>query len=331
MTLTHAQPEAGGGPAPPGLVGWAVASGGGGHQVQCVGVLEALDIEPVIMPVAPGPPWRWVAPWGPAAPDARFGPPWPDLVVAAGRQAIPYARKIRGRSGGRSFVVALQTPGIAPSNFDLVWVPEHDRLRGENVIVTPTAPHRLSPNRLEEAAARHRAEVADLPRPLVAVLVGGASRAYRFGPSEAERLAADLRRLAMRTGCGLLVTPSRRTGAEQTAILGAELADLPGRVWTGEGENPYFAYLGLADAIIATCDSTNMIGEAAFTGKPVHAYRLPGGNGKFERFHEAMTRHGALRWFDGDLEEWTYQPLDATRTVAAAVQKGLEARRAQRA
>jgi len=307
--------------ADPQLTGWALTAGGAGHEVQCLGVLEALGIDPVIKHVDPRGPYRVLAPWGPAAPDPALAPPWPDILVVSGRQAIPYARMIRKRSGGKTITVVLQSPGAPASWFDLVWVPEHDRLRGDNVLATPTSPHRLTAARLRAEANAHAASVAHLPRPLVTVLIGGASSAYTFTSREGRQLADELAAFAERNGCGLLVTPSRRTGMGKVAILKETLAGKPAEVWDLTGENPYFAYMGLADAFIVTCDSVNMLGEAAFTGKPIYAYRLPGGTSKFERFQEAMATHGALRWYDGGLENWTYDPLDATKTVAEAIRR----------
>jgi uncharacterized protein len=309
------------------LTSWVITPGSAGHEVQCIGVLEAMGLQPEIKRVAPPAPWRWMAPWGPAAPDRDIDAPWPDIVVASGRQAVPYARMIRRRSHGRTFVAFLLGPGVSPSGFDLVWVPQHDRVRGDNVIVTLTSPHRLTGERLVEEAACHAEDVAHLPRPRVCVLVGGNSAAYRFGSDEAERLALDLRDLTLRHGCGLLVTPSRRTGQAQIAKLKDRLADCPAVVWDLDGPNPYFGYIGLADAFVVTCDSANMLGEAAFTGKPLYAYRLPGGNAKFERFHSAMEDHGVMRWFDGSLAQWTYRPLDATTEIAAVLRERLAAHR----
>jgi len=308
------------------LTGWSLTAGGAGHEVQCLGVLEALGIEPVAKRVAPSKLFRATAPWGPAAPHPNVRPPWPDILVVSGRQSIPYARMIRRRSKGRTITVVLQSPGLSPRNFDLVWVPEHDRLRGDNVLVTLTSPHRLTHARLAAEAKAHANDVDGLPRPLVTVLVGGASAAYTFTSREAEALAADLRGFADRHGCSLLVTPSRRTGQGKIALLRQALAGTPGVVWDTTGENPYFAYMGLADAFIVTCDSVNMLGEAAFTGKPIYAYRLPGGTAKFDRFQEALVQHGAVRWFDGGLESWTYRPLDATREIADAVRELIAAR-----
>src|SRR3546814_15562002 len=86
-------------------------------------------------------------------------------------------------------------------------------------------------------------------------------------------LAETLSDLARARGVGLTVTPRRRTGPDNEPILRARLAGLRAEIWAGEGENPYFAYLGLADAILVTADSVNMVYEAASTGRAEESRR----------------------------------------------------------
>ena len=117
-----------------------------------------------------------------------------------------------------------------------------------------------------------------------------------------------------------MVTASRRTGDANAARLRRRLDGMAAVMWDGSGGNPYFGYLGLADAIVVTGDSlVAMVSEACATGKPVHVYHLPGGSAKFDRFHEALTvtsAAGCARSFSGALEDWSYPPLRETARVA---------------
>lgn len=306
----------------PDLTCWVLTNGMAGFEVQGIGVAEALGLTPVMKRISPAPPWKWLAPHGPAAPDTGIVPPWPDLLIASGRQSIPYARMIARKSGGRTFTVVLQNPRVAPSNFDFVWAPVHDRLNGPNVLSTVVSPHRLTRARLASEAEVFAPQVAHLPHPRVAVLIGGTNSVYSLTEETAARIAAQLGAVAD-GGAGLMVTPSRRTGDAQTRILKDALKDKPAVVWDGTGANPYFGFLGLADAVIVTCDSVNMVGEAAFTGKPVHVIELEGGQSrkeaKFRRFLDAMYESGAARPFRGMLESWEYEPLNATDEIAEAI------------
>lgn len=313
---------------------WVMSDGKAGMENQCLGLAEAVGAASVVVKrIALKSPWRQTTPYLPVgtslslAPGSdRLDPPWPDLLITSGRQAVGLALAIRRKSRGRTFCVHIQTPGVPFSRFDLVVLPRHDGKTGRTIVQTRGALHRVTPERLRDAAARFAPALAHLPRPRVAVLIGGSNGVYHLTPTVMGDVADKLARLAREQGVGLMVTPSRRTGADNEAILRARLAGLPAEVWDGQGENPYFAYLGLADAVVATCDSVSMISEAASTGKPVYVIELEGGSPKFRRFHEMLYADGVARPFTGTLEQWHYTPLEDTAVVAAEVRRRMAAR-----
>ena len=208
--------------------------------------------------------------------------------------------------------------------FDFVWVPAHDRLRGSNVLATIVSPHRLTPERLRDEARRIAPEIAHLPHPRVAVLLGGTNSVFRFDEVDAARIGESLAQAALHADAGLMVTPSRRTGARQAGIIRARIASVPSVMWDGKGVNPYFGFLGSADAIVVTSDSVNMVGEAGATGKPVYVIELEGRSRKKETFLSAIYAHGAARPFSGTFESWSYAPLNATQEIANALRSALE-------
>ncbi|MPY70747.1 MAG: hypothetical protein GEU92_11735 [Alphaproteobacteria bacterium] len=295
---------------------------------QCLGLAEALGLAPEIRHIRPRAPWRWLPPrlWlsplsAPGSAGDALVPPWPDLLIATGRQTVAPAIAIRRAARGATFAVQIQNPAVNPARFDLVVAPAHDRLSGPNVISTLGALHRVTPARLAAEAARFRDRYAALPRPRVAVLLGGSNRQYRLTADGAARLGGALAQAARAAGAGLMVTPSRRTGAKNTAIVAEKLAGTAADIWDGSGDNPYFGMLGLADAIVATGDSVNMVTEACATGKPVHVFALDGTSAKFDRFHAAMREAGMTRPFTGRLEDWAYAPLQETARVAAEIRR----------
>jgi hypothetical protein len=311
---------------------WVLTDGKAGDEEPCRGVAEALGLEPELRRVSPRALFAWTMPWGPPDPaegpgraESPIRPPFPDLVIASGRRSVPYLRAVSRRSGGRVVTVFLKDPRTGPGTADLIWVPEHDALRGPNVLATLTPPHRISPERLRAAAAAPDPRVAALPSPRVAVLAGGDSRHARFTEADVTRFAAELRRLRD-SGPSLMITPSRRT----PPALRRALADLSGPrvfLWDGTGENPYLPMLALAEAIVATADSFNMIGEAAATGAPILVFEPSGGHPKLRRFLKAMARHGAVQPFAGRLEGERYEPIDSTPVIAAAVAAAFARRR----
>ena len=316
------------------LTCWIVTEGHAGSENQCLGLAEAMGVGYQVKRVHPRKPWVWLPvglwPFPLAALDAAsdaIAPPWPDLLIASGRRSIPYARLVGRRSGGKTFTVYIQNPRSGIGRFGAVVAPAHDGVSGANVIVTKGAIHRVTQDRIADDAARIADRIAPLPRPLIAVLVGGSNKIYRMTEDTIRRLSDQLRDLARREGASLLVTPSRRTGDANVRALRAALTDVPGEVWDFAGDNPYFAYLGAADHIVVTGDSVTMISEACSTGKPVYVVDLDGGSPKFNRFHNTLRDAGHTLPFDGQLSTEPARPLTETADVAAEIHRRIAARR----
>jgi mitochondrial fission protein ELM1 len=255
------------------------------------------------------------------APDMQ--PPWPSVLITCGARSAPASIAIKRASGGRTFTVHIQNPRVPPHYFDITVPPEHDGLTGPDVFPTMGALHRVTAEAIANGAERFRQRFAMLPRPLAAVLIGGNSKSHTLTPERMAELAGQLKALTANYGAGLIVTASRRTGPECTAILRETLAGTGALVWDGTGDNPYFGMLALADWIIVTEDSASMLSEACFTGKPVYVAQLKGGSKRFDRLHRSFQAAGFTRPFTGELEAWTYKPLDETRRIAAIVHERL--------
>ncbi len=312
---------------------WILSDGKAGHENQSLGLAEALGRRPRVLRLSAKAPWRWLPPalWRDPLTavrfqDARPAPPWPELIIACGRAPAPVAAALRQASGGASFVVQIQDAKLPPEDFDLVVVPEHDRLRGAKVLTSRGALTRVTPERLAAAAGHFEPTFGALPRPRVAVLVGGSSRAHRLTEARARALGEQLATLARRDGAGLMVTLSRRTPAAAAKALEAALAGSGAALWDGAGENPYFGFLALADHIVVTGDSVSMACEAAGTGKPLHIAALDGGSPKFSRFHESLRQAGIARPFTGRLEAWDYPPLAESARIAGEIRRRLATR-----
>jgi mitochondrial fission protein ELM1 len=227
--------------------------------------------------------------------SASLEPPWPDVVIAAGMRNEPACRWIREQSGGRTRLVHIGRPWARLEQFDLVITTPQYRLPVRpNVLHNTLTLHGVTAERLQADAALWQAHLADLPRPRIAVIVGGDSGPCTFGPVAARRLAAQANALADTQGGSLLVTTSARTRAVAAQALADALA-VPNRFYhwrPGDARNPYFGYLALAEAFIVTADSISMLTEACATGKPVYMFD-PGA----EDFRlSGLWYRGLMRW-----------------------------------
>ena len=87
-------------------------------------------------------------------------------------------------------------------------------------------------------------------------------------------------------------------------------------VHSADSENPDFAFLGGADIILITEESTNMLTEAAGTGKPIFSLPLSGRPEKFAQLHSALSKHSNLKPFTGNPKAPDYPPLVETARMA---------------
>lgn len=259
-------------------------------------------------------PWWWI----PMA--ARTGDPvaapWPDIWIATGRATLPLSTRLQSLAAGKTFVVQTQDPRARLSRFDLVVPPAHDGLVGGNVFPILGAPNRISPERLTLERAKFHDALATLPRPVVAVMVGGKSRAHDLPGGLATTMARQIAVTVRAAGGSVLVSFTRRTPQAARDAITAELGTLPGMIWDGTGENPYVGFLATADAILVTEDSTNLATDAAATGRPLFILTMLGHSAKLARFHKDLRARGISRPFGGNLTADGYAPLAETDRAA---------------
>lgn len=234
-------------------------------------------------------------------------PPWPDLVISAGMRNEPVCRWIREQSGGRARLVHIGRPWAPLEQFDLVITTPQYRLPARaNVLQNTATLHRITAQRLQAEARIWRPRFDTLPRPHIAVIVGGNSGPCTFGRKAARRLATQAGALARARGGSLLVSTSARTPLRAAQEL-SERIDVPMHFyrWRPDDEtNPYYGYLALADAIIVTADSIAMLTEACATGKPVYMFD-PGVGGQALSAVSAPDSEGN----DFRLSAWLYRWL----------------------
>ncbi len=212
--------------------------------------------------------------------------PWPELVITAGRRNEPVARWIRRQSGGKTRLVHVGRPWAPLDSFDLiVTTPQYFLPDQQNILKNSLPLHGLTAERLEEAASVWGVKLAHLPRPYIAVLVGGDSGPFVYTAEKGQRLGQLINRLAASSGGSLLITGSARTPAAVLDALQREL-NVPHTIYRWSKDragNPYLGYLALADQLVVSGESMSMLAEAGFTGKPLYIYD-PAGTGPWWRY-----------------------------------------------
>lgn len=307
---------------------WALHDGAAGHRQQVLALANALAADVREWPLQARAPWAWLAPRRLAGARAAFGPEFeaalaapPALALGCGRRAALATRLLRDH-GSRT--VQVLHPRLDPALWDVVVAPEHDGLRGANVIRLCGSLNPVDATWLAAAQAQF-AHFAALPAPRTVVLLGGPTRAVRFDRSAFEVMTAKLEYSLAREGGSLLVIGSRRTPAELATLSRQYWADTPGLRWfdASDGPNPYAGALAHADRIVCSPDSVNMVSEACATGAPVYVAEPGRATGRVRAYLDDLLRRGRIRAQTAALDSFQAEPLRETARVAAAVRERL--------
>lgn len=312
---------------------WIITDGAAGNERQALALAQALGVASRVLAMPLRAPWSWVAPrkliggrLALAARDrAQFASPWPDLAIGCGRSAALLTRLLRDLSERQCLSVQILDPRIDTRHWDAVIAPRHDGLRGASVITTLGSLNSVDDAWLASGREAYP-DFALLPRPRIALLLGGPRRGVAFEDADADALATAISARVAREGGSVMTSSSRRTPPPFAQRLRQRLAHLPGSFWSGDGANPYPGMLGWADRIVVTPDSVNMLSEAAATGVPVHTLVTMTLPEKLARFHASLRERKSLHDIDARLAHNDVPPLRETTQVAEQLRERIAAR-----
>ena len=311
---------------------WALHDGAAGNHRQASALAEALGLTARDWPLSLAAPARWFAPRRWPGSEAAFGAnfsaalqaPMPTWAIGCGRRAALATRLLHAR-GART--VQILDPRIDPQHWDLVIAPEHDGLRGSNVLSLIGSLNPVDATWLMNARMRFP-ELGNLPGPRTTILLGGPTDAVRFDRSAFEVLASKLEYTLATEGGSVIVCGSRRTPREFAEIVRARYGESSAAVWMNndDGENFYAGALAWADRIIVSPDSVNMMSEACATSAPVFIAEPNRATGRVRRFIASLEASGRVRAQERHLGEFPVTPLAETARIAAQVREFFRAR-----
>ncbi len=323
-------------PTDPAETPWTLADARAGNQRQALALAGALGHGASRhWTLDARAPWSWIAPRAWPLSSHAFGADFrqalqspPEFAIGCGRRAALATRLLRERG---SKAVQILDPRIDTRHWDLVITPEHDGLRGDNVIALLGSLHPVDD--LWLAQGRHDFPAfALLPRPRVALLIGGPAPHWSLADDAFATALSAVAASVHTQGGSLLATASRRTPEIWREGLRRAVAQGPGVCWSGTGkpapaqaggDNPYPGLLGWADRIVATADSVNMLSEACATFAPVFTLGGERVGGRPRGFLESLRTLGRVRDADAELEPFAAEPLRETARVAGIVRERL--------
>ncbi len=244
--------------------------------------------------------------------------PIPDFIISCGRKSVipnilikdfikkKYNKDIKN--------IHIQDPKISTKYFNFVVAPKHDNpIIGDNVLLSQGALHYLDEQDVKSLNIKAEKNIS--------LILGGPNKYYSFSYEKIKNVFLQLTKDSEINKINIVA--SRRTPIKLFEKLKNEFQD-PRIVYDFSlNKNNYTKSLSEASHIFVTCDSISMISEAAITEKPIYVVQLKiiKDDYRFKRFFKLFHELGIIRYFEGQIENWTYEKLYETKRISNIIIK----------
>ena len=245
-----------------------------------------------------------------------------DVIISCGRKSVIPSIHLKNNSIKKVFNIHIQDPKVDLKHFDFIVAPEHDSIKGQNVISTKGAIHYLTENEINENKDYLNSFIKKDKRIIWTLIMGGPTKYYDYSTKNIKEIFTTLSKLSKEHNFQLVIIPSMRTPTNIIQYANDYFGD-DHTVIMDVDKKAYLSALAIAQNIIVTCDSSSMISEAALTGKPIYvASILPKKNDKrFQKFRNLFRELNIIKNLGEEIEDWNYEKLDETNRVANIIKQ----------
>jgi len=247
-----------------------------------------------------------------------------DIIISCGRKSVIPSIYLKKKLKNKIINIHIQEPKVLLDNFDFVVAPEHDGLKGRNVLTSKGAVHYLTNSELDENENYLKTRI-NTEKKIVTLVLGGPTRYYDYNDQVIEGIFSKIEKNFLKNNYQLIVVPSMRT--PQNIIEKAKsFFDKDQIVIPDVDKKAYLSSLKISDHIVVTCDSTSMISEAAITGKPIYIAQMPAmkNNQRFKSFFNLFESLNIIKELNNSVENWTYTKLNETNKIANQIKEKIK-------
>jgi hypothetical protein len=245
------------------------------------------------------------------------------IIISCGRKSVIPSIALKKRLGKEIFTIHIQNPKVSLNHFDLIISPEHDNMKGDNVISTTGAIHYLTKKEIKENSNYLGLEKEK--KKLVAFIIGGPNKYYAYSEKIIHQTFNKVKTLFTPDKYRIIVIPSYRTPAK-VIKKAYDTFNFNHHVVKEVDKRAYLSALSISDHIVVTCDSTSMISEAAITGKPVYIAMMKAikNNYRFKNFYTKLNKLGITKELENNVETWSYDNLNEVNRIAPLIKSKMK-------
>jgi len=247
-----------------------------------------------------------------------------NIVISCGRKSVIPSIYLKKKLKNKIMNVHIQDPKVSLNNFDFVVVPEHDKIKGENVLTSKGAIHYLTNDELDQYE-NYLKPKTDIQKKIISFIIGGPNKYYNYDEKVIDEIFLKIKNIFIKKNYQLIFIPSMRT--PKNIIQKAQnYFDQDQIIIPNIDKKAYLSSLKLADHIVVTCDSTSMISEAAITGKPIYVAQMPPikNNKRFKEFFNLFESLKIIKNLDNTVENWDYQKLNEINRISGYIKDKLK-------
>ena len=246
-----------------------------------------------------------------------------DLIISCGRKSVIPSIYLKKNSKKKIINIHIQDPKVSLKNFDYIIVPEHDGVKGENVITSKGAIHYLTSNEIKKNS-NYLTEMLNKDKEYLLLILGGPNKYYDYNEKNLLDIFKKIQKLTFKNDLQAIIIPSMRT-PQNIIDLAHKFFGEQNLIIKNVDKKAYLSGLAIAKFIIVTCDSTSMISESALTGKPIYIAEIPSKKDdyRFRQFRDLFKKLNIIKNLDDNLETWKYEILDETSKIAKLLKKKL--------
>ena len=207
--------------------------------------------------------------------------------------------------------------------FDLLIIPEHDKINGENIIQTKGALSFFDKEVFQKSNKTISKTNAYSSKLIVLALIGGNNKRYNFKNTDYYNLGLQIAKASKDTNTKLIVSTSRRTSLRGIKVLNSVFKKYHNDffLWAGKGQNPYPDILKSTNYVIVTSDSVNMISETASLNLPLFVAYINKEKGKMSVFLKDLEKLNIVQNFEGKLFNYNKVQLETNSKTSLKVNK----------
>jgi uncharacterized protein len=245
------------------------------------------------------------------------------IVISCGRKSVISSIALKKRFGNEIFNIHIQDPKVSLKHFDLIISPEHDNIKGENVLTTQGSIHYLTKKEIAENSRYLQLDKGK--KQVVAFIIGGPNKYYNYSEEQVHFIFNKVKTLFTPDKFKIVIIPSYRT-PERIIKKAFNTFGFNHHVVKTIDKKAYLSSLALADYIIITCDSTSMISEAAVTGKPVYIAMMKPNRSirRFRSFYNQFKDLGIAKELTDSIDSWSYDKLDEVNRIAPIIREKMK-------